>query len=190
MGHCSGFVTKEAPQAASFSALSPASASGLAQPPGPTLLTHTVNMPLAIDAACCGMSKKLAAYHRETFLHEMCDAIDFAGQVESPAMFACAVSDPYAPIPPEPDKWSSLSEQVELMRYAIRCRYAKVVGVKGAEHTMFVGQPAWAAYISTLVGWFAETLLHDRKVDSGLEKQVTPPTSVPKSTGPATSVRV
>jgi hypothetical protein len=75
------------------------------------------------------------------------------------------VPDPYAENPPERDPWTSLEEQVELMRYAIRSRYAKVVGVKGAEHTMFAEHPAWEAYVSTLIGWFAETLLHDRKVD-------------------------
>lgn len=104
-------------------------------------------------------------YNKGMFLHDVCDAIAFVGQVASPTLFTCAVPDPYAEKPPERDPWTSLEEQVELMRYAIRCRYAKVVGVKGAEHTMFAEHPAWEAYVSTLVGWFAETLLHDRKVD-------------------------
>ena len=117
------------------------------------------------------LNKRGTRYNRETFLRDMCDAIDFVNQVESPTLFACAVADPYAPKPPEPDKWSSLNEQIELMRYAIRCRYAKVVGVKGAEHTMFAEHPAWEAYVSTLIGWFAETLLHNREVDEDSEKQ-------------------
>jgi len=113
------------------------------------------------------LDRRGVRYQRDTFLHEMCDAIDFVGAVHPPALFACAVSDPYAPVPPEPDKWSQLSEQVELMRYAARCRYAKVVGVKGAEHSMFVEQPAWGAYISTLAGWFTETLLQKPVAPTG-----------------------
>src|ERR1035438_2850194 len=68
-----GFVTREAPHDVSFSAVTPASGSGLAQPPGPTLFTHTVNMPFAIEAACCGMSKKTEAsrYRSEEHTSEL-----------------------------------------------------------------------------------------------------------------------
>ncbi|MCI0538888.1 MAG: hypothetical protein L0Z50_27085 [Verrucomicrobiales bacterium] len=112
------------------------------------------------------LDKRGVHYHRETFLQEMCDSIDFVGQVESPTLFACSMSDPYAPVPPEPDKWSSVSEQIELMRYATRCRYAKVVGLKGAEHTMYAEQPMWRAYASTLTQWFDETLVRAETCDS------------------------
>jgi len=104
------------------------------------------------------LSKRGIRYQREAFLQEMCDAIDFVGRVQAPILFGCAMPDPYAPVPPEPDKWTSLSEQVELMNYAIRCRNARVSGLKGAEHSMYKEHPGWHAYISGLIGWFAETM--------------------------------
>jgi pimeloyl-ACP methyl ester carboxylesterase len=102
-------------------------------------------------------------YDRRTFLLELCDAIDFVGQVTAPIMFTCAMHDPYALVPTKPDKWSSFGEQIELMRYAIHSRYGKVLAIKGAEHTMYLEHPAWRPYISGLTGWFAETLLDPGK---------------------------
>ncbi|MCI0538889.1 MAG: alpha/beta hydrolase fold domain-containing protein [Verrucomicrobiales bacterium] len=102
-------------------------------------------------------------YDRETFLLELCDAVDFVDKVAAPMMFGCAVPDPYALVPSKPDKWSSIGEQIELMRCAIRSRYGKVLGVKGAEHTMYREHPAWPPYISALTAWFEETLLSNEQ---------------------------
>lgn len=104
------------------------------------------------------LDKRGVKYHRETFLREMCDAIDFVDRVTSPILFACAAHDPYAPATPELDKWTSIGEQVELMRYAINARFAKLVAIKGAEHTMYAELPAWPCFINTLTGWFQETI--------------------------------
>ncbi|HEV2842614.1 MAG TPA: hypothetical protein VGW39_14925 [Chthoniobacterales bacterium] len=98
------------------------------------------------------------SYDKEAFLDGMCDAIDYVAQIEVATLFACAAFDPYAPTPPEFDKWSSASEQLELMRYAIHSRYSKTVTVKGAEHTMYKEHLAWRPYIKTLTEWFSETL--------------------------------
>ena len=95
---------------------------------------------------------------RRTFVLELCDAIDFVGQVTAPIMFTCGVPDPYTLVPTKPDKWSSIGEQIELMRCAVHSRYGKVLAIKGAEHTMYMEHPAWRSYISGLIGWFAETL--------------------------------
>lgn len=102
-------------------------------------------------------------YARQEFLREMCDAVDFVGRIEVPIMFACAVTDPYAPSPSSSDKWSDVNQQLELMRYAIRCRYSKAAAVKGAEHTMYAEQSAWTAYASTITEWFGETLHDDER---------------------------
>lgn len=107
-------------------------------------------------------------YDRNGFLLELCDAVDFVGRVRAPMLFACAVADPYAPVPTKPDKWSSIGEQIELMRYAIHSRYGKMIAVKGAEHTMYSEHPAWHPYISALTGWFKETLFPENESTKGI----------------------
>jgi alpha-beta hydrolase superfamily lysophospholipase len=104
------------------------------------------------------LDKRRVAYDRAAFLAEMCDAIDFVNAVTAPMLAACAAPDPYAPLVPETDRWSSPEEQLQLLKYAVSCRQARSVVVKGAEHTMYREHAAWRQYAQILSSWFAETL--------------------------------
>lgn len=104
------------------------------------------------------LDKRRVAYDRAQFLADMCDAIDFVGAVTAPMLAACAAPDPYAPLVPETDRWSSPEEQLQLLKYAVSCRQARSVVVKGAEHTMYREHAAWRQYAHILSSWFSETL--------------------------------
>jgi alpha-beta hydrolase superfamily lysophospholipase len=104
------------------------------------------------------LDNRRVAYDRAAFLAEMCDAIDFVGDVTAPMLAACAAPDPYAPLVPETDRWSSPEEQLQLLKYATNCRQARSTVVKGAEHTMYRELAAWRQCANTLSSWFAETL--------------------------------
>jgi pimeloyl-ACP methyl ester carboxylesterase len=104
------------------------------------------------------LTARQITYDRDEFLGEMCDAIDFIEKIYAPLLLACSMPDPYCGEPPEVDRWATVEDQIELLRYAVNAHYARMSVVKGAEHTMHRGLPAWRNYAATIKNWFRETL--------------------------------
>jgi pimeloyl-ACP methyl ester carboxylesterase len=104
------------------------------------------------------LTTRRITYDRNEFLSEMCDAVDFIENIDKPLFLACTMPDPYSAEPTEVDRWSTIEDQTELLRYAVNAHYARMSVVKGAEHTMYRGLPAWRNYAATILDWFRETL--------------------------------
>lgn len=107
------------------------------------------------------LSDRQIRFERNSFVSDLCNAVDFVGQVKIPILFACTWRDSYAISPTEPDPWATAEEQMQLLHYAVNARDARVTVVKGAEHTMHRELPAWRSYAATLGDWFRETLLFE-----------------------------
>lgn len=104
------------------------------------------------------LSARQIHFDRAEFLDEQCDAIDFIKNIRVPLFLACSIPDNYSVEPSEVDRWATVEDQIELLRYAINAHYARVSILKGAEHTMYRGLPSWHNYAVTIKSWFTETL--------------------------------
>lgn len=97
-------------------------------------------------------------HDRERFAAELCDAIDHISGVQVPLLLGVAAADSYAPQKIGPDEYTNPEEQLAFLHYAVLSRRARVVAVKGAEHTMWRESAAWPDFASTLSNWFRDTL--------------------------------